>query len=193
MNNKEDKRILKTKQLIKNTFSKLLEEKEFEKITISEIANTAMISKGTFYYHYEDKYDFVQKLIDEMIEEYKELMIKRLNKEYIKSDEYVSELLIFMNTKLFPEYSLIKKINIPGLNFRERVETLMANEIKEIIKKNTDLHINNIDTVARVISSMQITFGNQLIEKGEPLSPEKNLETMHDIINVCCNLFLPDK
>lgn len=193
MNNKEDKRILKTKQLIKNTFSKLLDEKEFEKITISEIANNAMISKGTFYYHYEDKYDFVQKLIDEMIEEYKEHMIKRLNKEYIKSDEYVSELLIFMNTKLFPEFSLIKKINIPGLNFRERVETLMANEIKEIIKKNTDLHINDIDTVARVISSMQITFGNQLIEKGEPLSPEKNLETIHDIINVCCNLFLPDK
>ena len=193
MNNKEDKRILKTKQLIKNTFSKLLDEKEFEKITISEIANNAMISKGTFYYHYEDKYDFVQKLIDEMIEDYKELTIKRLNKEYIKSDEYVSELLIFMNTKLFPEFSLIKKINIPGLNFRERVETLMANEIKEIIKKNTDLHINDIDTVARVISSMQITFGNQLIEKGEPLSPEKNLETIHDIINVCCNLFSPYK
>ncbi|GAJ26216.1 transcriptional regulator [Liquorilactobacillus sucicola DSM 21376 = JCM 15457] len=42
----------------------LLQEKEFDKITIKEITNKAGIARQTFYRNYSDKNDIVQKYID---------------------------------------------------------------------------------------------------------------------------------
>ena len=46
------KSALKSKKLIKNAFSELLQKKDFEKITVTEIVNRAGLNRGTFYAHY---------------------------------------------------------------------------------------------------------------------------------------------
>src|SRR5699024_11245548 len=46
------------KSLIEN-FEGLLNEKEFEKISVTEICDAAMIRRPTFYQHFLDKYDFL--------------------------------------------------------------------------------------------------------------------------------------
>lgn len=189
MTYKEDKRILKTKKLIRDTFFKLLEEKDFEKITIAEIADRAIISKGTFYYHYEDKYDFVQKLVDDIIREYKRFMAKRIKGLEVLSKDDVSEMFLYMTTRLLPEYNIMKKIHVPGLDFREKLETLMADEIENIIEQRNDLHLNNPKIIARTIASMQLTFGEQIFKKGETPSVENNLEIIQDIITTFNKLF----
>jgi len=66
-----DRRILKTRQLIMDTFIDLLAEKGFEKITINDIAERANINRGTVYLHYVDKFD----LLDKCIETYVELLL----------------------------------------------------------------------------------------------------------------------
>lgn len=73
-----DKRIVKTERLIKNTFIDLLTQKECSKITIKEICNTALISKSTFYDHYEDKYDLLQTMINDYAEQFRMEVHKRL-------------------------------------------------------------------------------------------------------------------
>ncbi|HJF86841.1 MAG TPA: TetR/AcrR family transcriptional regulator [Companilactobacillus farciminis] len=50
-----DLRVIKTKKTIENSFWNLLKKKDFEKITIKEITDQALIGKTTFYYHYVDK------------------------------------------------------------------------------------------------------------------------------------------
>ncbi|WCM60036.1 TetR/AcrR family transcriptional regulator [Paenibacillus polymyxa] len=59
-----DRRILKTQKVIIGAFIELLSEKEFEDITISEIADRADVSRGTVYLHYIDKFDLLDKCID---------------------------------------------------------------------------------------------------------------------------------
>lgn len=51
-----------TKHRIKQAIAKLLAQKCFEKISITEICDTAEINRGTFYLHYKDKYDMIQKI-----------------------------------------------------------------------------------------------------------------------------------
>ena len=53
---REDPRIVRTRQLIVRAFQELLGEKEFEALTIQEIADRATINRVTFYAHFEDKY-----------------------------------------------------------------------------------------------------------------------------------------
>ena len=54
---KEDRRTRYTRQVIKEAFLKLLEEKEYPKITVTEICRLAEINRGTFYLHYYDTAD----------------------------------------------------------------------------------------------------------------------------------------
>ncbi len=50
----KDKRVSKTKTNIQNVFFELLKKKSFDDITIKEICEKALISRSTFYDHYED-------------------------------------------------------------------------------------------------------------------------------------------
>lgn len=62
MLNQDDPRVLRTRELIREAFRKLLQDKEFEAITIKDIAKTASINRATFYAHYEDKYDLLEEI-----------------------------------------------------------------------------------------------------------------------------------
>ena len=65
----EDKRILKTKKTIRSTLIEMLQQKPFEKITVAEICRRGMISRITFYTHYEDKYARIEELFSEYTKE----------------------------------------------------------------------------------------------------------------------------
>ncbi len=56
---KEDVRVTKSKRDLRNGLMSLLDEKPFEKITVGEICDRAMINKMTFYKHYPDKYALI--------------------------------------------------------------------------------------------------------------------------------------
>ena len=57
-----------TKKEIINTFVKLLNEKEFDKIKITEIVKECGINRNTFYYHYEDINDLAKSFLDDLKE-----------------------------------------------------------------------------------------------------------------------------
>jgi AcrR family transcriptional regulator len=64
----QDLRVTRTRTLVKDAFVKLMEEKEFQNITINDIADKAMINRSTFYLHFTDKYDLLKKITDEAIQ-----------------------------------------------------------------------------------------------------------------------------
>ncbi|MDR0297386.1 MAG: TetR/AcrR family transcriptional regulator [Streptococcaceae bacterium] len=64
MTKKQDLRVTRTQKLITQAFFALLRKKKFEKISIQEIADSAMINRATFYAHYADKQDLYDSLID---------------------------------------------------------------------------------------------------------------------------------
>ena len=52
MEPKADKRILKTKTLLKNAIYELLKKKSLSAVNVSELCKTAKINRNTFYVHY---------------------------------------------------------------------------------------------------------------------------------------------
>lgn len=66
MNQKTDLRIIKTRRSIKEAFMELILMKPVNKITVTELAERAEISKGTFYLHYLDIYDLYNRLVEEV-------------------------------------------------------------------------------------------------------------------------------
>lgn len=64
-----DLRVIRTKDAIREALIELIEEKGFEAITVKDITTRAKINRGTFYSHYQDKYDLMTKFQDEVLAE----------------------------------------------------------------------------------------------------------------------------
>lgn len=60
----KDKRVIKTEKLITETMMRLLTTTSISKITVKKICDQALISKSTFYDHYVDKFDVIDKIVD---------------------------------------------------------------------------------------------------------------------------------
>lgn len=65
MSPKIDRRILKTKNSIKEAFKELLQRKKYSNITVRELADCANITRKTFYLHYNTLSDVVEEMITE--------------------------------------------------------------------------------------------------------------------------------
>ena len=70
--NKKDLRFIKSEENIKNTFKKMIEEMNYEDITISELTKRANINRKTFYCHYKNLDDLLKSIQTEIITEYAE-------------------------------------------------------------------------------------------------------------------------
>lgn len=63
-----DARIIRSKEAIRNALIRLIEDRDFEEITVRDIAKEAKINRGTFYTHYEDKHDLMKECQKEIME-----------------------------------------------------------------------------------------------------------------------------
>src|SRR6202162_5876750 len=59
-----DPRILRSRRMLMESLAKLLTTKEFEDISVQEIADEATLNRATFYLHYPDKTALLQAMTD---------------------------------------------------------------------------------------------------------------------------------
>ncbi|MCH1942450.1 TetR/AcrR family transcriptional regulator [Holdemania massiliensis] len=77
MQNQKDRRCLRSEKAIKAAFHECLLSVGFEAMTVKELAEKADISRKTFYLHYDDKYDLLKEITEEMIGELEVLCEKK--------------------------------------------------------------------------------------------------------------------
>lgn len=72
-----DPRIVRTRQLLREALVALLEEKDFEVITVQDIAERATVNRATVYAHYQDKYDLLADAIRAAFQDVLDRWMKR--------------------------------------------------------------------------------------------------------------------
>src|SRR5258707_8729082 len=65
----EDRRIRRTRKQIQDAFIALTIEEGFASVTVHSITERADINRSTFYRYYQDKYDLLDALADEVVAE----------------------------------------------------------------------------------------------------------------------------
>jgi AcrR family transcriptional regulator len=98
-----DLMIERTRQLIKDTLLLLLEEKSFFNVTVSDLTQKAKINRGTFYLHYQDKYDLIDQVESELMCGLERSM-QRLNSQdmlkcYMENTPYIPLVQVFQYLK----------------------------------------------------------------------------------------------
>ena len=77
---KTDLRIVKTNKALYEALLLLMKEKTFEEIKISDLCQKALINRSTFYAHYNDKYE----LLITMVEDLKQALLSSLKTNELK-------------------------------------------------------------------------------------------------------------
>jgi AcrR family transcriptional regulator len=101
---KVDRRVQKSQEAIKNAFIELMSEKSFDHITIQDISDRANVGRRTIYDHYMDKFDLLDKLIEEHINELRKLCESSLEMSFSEGNliwfEYFERNYSFFSTML---------------------------------------------------------------------------------------------
>ncbi|MFB6466984.1 TetR/AcrR family transcriptional regulator [Cytobacillus sp. Hz8] len=142
---KNDRRIRKTKNSLKDALLTLLQEKEFKDISIKDIVAQADLNRGTFYKHFPYKEDLLKEIIEDVIID----LIQSYRDPYINKDTFQVEELTSSSIKIFEHvakhsifYKIIFQSNvIPGFQNR-MVHELKTLAIEDMTVFNTNPNIN---------------------------------------------------
>jgi len=148
-----DKRILKTKQRISDAFLKLIKEKPYSKITISEIAKIAEIERKTFYLHYNCIEDVYTDIESQIISELEAEVNKYINKPnyQIRNIYYNLNSVINNNIDFFKAVAINDSYSFLLHSFEKGLSKIIykiASEICHVKSKNmvyyTDFYASGI-------------------------------------------------
>lgn len=107
--------MIQTKEIIKDTFWQILEEKPYNKITVQDIVNRCRVNRNTFYYHFQDiptlMIDSIEDWMEEVIQKYGSLTSPEDCLIYM-AEECMKRKKAFLH--LF--YSVQKDIFLSGIN-----------------------------------------------------------------------------
>lgn len=70
--NSFDARVRYTRMVLEESFLTLLEKKPMERITVTELCQTAQINRATFYKHYLDVKDLMEKMEEDLFQQIRE-------------------------------------------------------------------------------------------------------------------------
>jgi AcrR family transcriptional regulator len=175
---KVDRRILKSQESIKKALIELMSEKNFDDITIQEIADRANVNRGTIYLHYSDKFDLLDKLIEEHINEMLEICEWACEMEWRPATlvffEYFESHYLFFSTMLASK---------GAPSFRSRFLEFLIEEFKDELDltegKNQGL---NEDVLLRFIGTAYVGVVEWWITNGMPYPPHVMAEQVGNLL-----------
>jgi AcrR family transcriptional regulator len=165
---KIDRRIAKSHEAIKKAVVELMSEKNFDAITIQEISDHANVSRGTIYLHYVDKFDLLDKLIEEHINEMRQICEATSAAEYTDANlpwfEYLKSHYLFFSTMLASK---------GAPSFRRQFHEFLIEEFKDEVDisqgKNHEL---NEDVLLQFIVTSYGGIVEWWITNGMPFPPQ---------------------
>ncbi|GIP52995.1 TetR/AcrR family transcriptional regulator [Paenibacillus vini] len=119
---KTDPRVQRTRKLIMDSFIELSGKKEFKDITIKDITTEANINRATFYYHFEDIYDLLEKALSEVL-------LVQLNYDFYQHEELNEEVLV----------SIFKAITSFQKSLSNRCHRAYEDSITRIIREQLEI------------------------------------------------------
>ncbi|WP_083540582.1 TetR/AcrR family transcriptional regulator [Marinilactibacillus sp. 15R] len=143
-----DIRKVRTRHSIIEAFMKLLQQKRFEAIKISDITNEAMINRATFYYYFADKYELFEIVT-------RENLLKNIRSELAENKNFCENTLknLFLSlTQFHEELSDMCTKSYEDLAsgteaiLREEVEQVLLQALKSRYSSKSEIEIRSSAT-----------------------------------------------
>lgn len=150
--NSKDLRVLKTKTAIRNAFLQLLQKKELNQISISEIANLALIDRKTFYSHYNGIFDLVDEIEDDIITTIGELVLN------IDAYNFFSDPMVILSVlKTVTEHDSFIFARTLSMKGNDKLLTKFVDSIKMLVVKELKSKLDMPDKKLEILVDFNIS------------------------------------
>ncbi len=168
MGNKAEYRsAIRSRRLIREAFLQLLQEKDLQKITVTDVVNRADINRATFYAHYPDVRGVVEEIENEIISK----MLDVLHEfQYSNFFQNPAPVLLKLNRYLEEDldfYSTLIRANGAQL-FLEKIKKIFISymesdtDVPEHIRQSTPFSLRTVYFAGGIINLYQQWFSGEL-------------------------------
>ena len=130
---KLDRRVQRTRELLRNALMQLIQEKGYDAVTIEEITERANLGRTTFYLHYQSKDDL---LLDHHADFTTHLNLERLSREQLLGNEPQPEMVTFLQEiaegkTVYLAFTRANDADIIMRNIRQRMMDNLQESLQE--------------------------------------------------------------
>lgn len=164
---KVDRRIIKSQEAIKKAIIELMSEKNFDQITIQDISDRANVSRKTIYLHYTDKFDLLDKLMEENMDRLRTVSETACELEWKPATqicfEYLASNYLFFSTML---------ANKGAPYFRSRFLEYQIEAFKNELRKTKEsTSAVNEEVIVHFVASAYVGVVEWWLTNGMPYPP----------------------
>ncbi|MEH7504093.1 TetR-like C-terminal domain-containing protein [Neobacillus drentensis] len=170
-----DPRVLRTRQLIKDALIDLLQEFELNKITVNRIAERATINRVTFYLHYHDIQDMLEKMAQDMAKDIECIMMS--TKTNMNSSEEIDSMKLINLLQHIAENAKFYKVVLGSSRtpiFTERLLKILTKSITERTEIDSILATTDIQRDIAIWHGSSALIGTIVawLRKDMPYTPQ---------------------
>ena len=131
---KEDRRVRRTKKLLTQALTELMQQKQVKEITVTELTDLADMNRGTFYLYYKDIFDMLEHIEDSMFQALNEIL-ERHKKENVvqKTEPILRDILGFIEEN----QDMVRVLLSPhgDMNFLHRLNDVLREKCLQFVRR----------------------------------------------------------
>lgn len=192
MERRPDRRVAKTKKSIRKAFIELLADKDFNDITIKEIAEVADINRKTFYNYYAGVHELLEEIENDMVSKFEATLsdfdfyndIRRPKRTFMRLSESVDE-----------EYVLFQKMFASKSNsqIKEKITSVIVEKTINYLHEKYELDREVVEIVTVYVSAGIMAVYQQWLGGEKKMHIDEVSAILANIIECGVGKVLPKK
>lgn len=158
MSTKIDPRVIRTKAMFEEALLELMEEKDYQKITVMEISERSTLNRATFYLHYYDKDELLEQMLDAALHDLRiSVQVKDIEFKYDSDNPHPIFIRLFtkmIEQNRFYRIMLVQE-KVPYFTeaVREIIETLVERGTQYMIEDKIEFNVPVDMSIAYITSA----------------------------------------
>jgi AcrR family transcriptional regulator len=174
-----DRRVEKSKNAIMEALIELMKEKDFDKITVNEIAELANVNRGTIYLHFEDKFDLLNYCIKTHLDQLFKQCTMGVDTSQSSPKSGMLEICNYLKQNIYFYQLLLKKRGTPA--FRDQLLHRIQEMLQEQLNKSGIYQDTNNEILIQFISSATVGVLEWWIINSMPSSADDMVDQLWEI------------
>lgn len=178
---KSDRRVQRTRQLLKGALVHLIKERGYDAITIQDITDQANVGRTTFYLHYDSKEAL---LLDHHADVKEHFKLISLSREQLLSDEPLHEVVAFLrllmeNRNMYFAIRAAKDADLIVRGIREQMTNQLQASLYDIFAEQPPKL--PVEVLTEYIVGAQLSLINWWMSNRTPYLPEQLAQMLHQL------------
>jgi len=179
--NKADRRIQRTRRVLKSALVKLIKERGYDAITIQDITEQANVGRTTFYLHYQSKEAL---LLDHHAEVKDHFKLISLSREQLLQEEPQPEIVAFLkllseNRNMYFAIRAAKDADLIVRGIREQMTSQLQASLKAIFAEQTPLL--PMEVLTEYVAGAQLSLINWWMTNRTPYEAHQLARMLHQL------------